>query len=74
MLSLALSLPGPLVDPAAGQMSAGQRAELLSPAEFPDYDARDWRKQRDGLATKAATNKSRTHEGCGPVASSETEN
>jgi tetratricopeptide (TPR) repeat protein len=58
-LSVALSLAGPLVGLTAGQptQSTGQPAELLSPAEFPDYDAGVWREQRNGLATKSASSR-----------------
>ena len=58
-LSVALSLAGPLVGLAAGQPtpSTGQPAELLSPAEFPDYDADVWREQRNGLATKSGSSR-----------------
>src|SRR5687767_11828142 len=56
-LSVALSLAGPLVGLAGGQPTpaTGQPAELLSPAEFPDYDAGVWSDQRNGLATESAS-------------------
>jgi hypothetical protein len=58
-LSVALSLAGPLVGLAAGQptQSTRQPAELLSAAEFPDYDAGVWREQRNGLATKSVSSR-----------------
>lgn len=58
-LCLALSVVGPFVDLAAGQVaqSTRQPAPLLSPAEFPDYDAGVWREQRNGLAAKVASSR-----------------
>src|SRR4029450_11650894 len=52
-LPVAISLAGPLVGVVAAQpaQSTGL-AELLSSAEFPDYDATVWREQRNGLATR----------------------
>ena len=55
-LPVALSLASPLVGFVAAQPAQSTRpAELLSPAEFPDYDANVWREQRDGLATKSGS-------------------
>jgi hypothetical protein len=58
LLSVALSIAGPVVGIAAGQpaRSTGRPAEVLSPAEFPDY-AGVWREQRNGLATKSAASR-----------------
>jgi tetratricopeptide (TPR) repeat protein len=58
-LCLALSVVGPFVDFAAAQVaqSTGQPALLLSPAEFPDYDASVWREQQAGLAAKVASSR-----------------
>ena len=58
-LCLALAVVGPFVDFAAAQVaqSIGQPAPLLSPAEFPGYDASVWREQRNGLAAKVASSR-----------------
>ena len=49
-LCLALSVLGPFPDVAAAQIAQSPvpPAPLLSPAEFPDYDAGVWREQRAG--------------------------
>lgn len=56
-LCLALSVLGPFPDVAAAQIAQSPvpPAPLLSPAEFPDYDAGVWREQRAGLAAKVAS-------------------
>ena len=52
-LPVAISLASPLVGFVAAQPAQSTRpAELLSPAEFPDYDVNVWREQRSGLATR----------------------
>ena len=52
---LAFLVAGPLIGLASNQEPRlnPEPRELLSPAEFPDYDAEVWRAQRNGLATKA---------------------
>jgi tetratricopeptide (TPR) repeat protein len=56
LLSLAVLLAWPFAGTAAKPVPpTRQPAVLLSPAEFPDYDAAVWRDERNGLANKSSS-------------------